>query len=159
MHAGLVAGGVRFAVYLPDSINGTLTSRLERDPSVTALVCSREDEGIAIASGLYVAGRRAVVLMECSGLGFAALILARCQYQRTPVLVIASHGGTLGEPYTSHTVPIAAARGVVDGLRLEHYVLRAGDDHAEVVRLALQTVHGQRTSLVLFVPPYLMGGE
>jgi len=156
LHAGLIAGGVEFAVYLPDSVTGGLTSRLENDPAITAMLCAREDEGIGMAAGFFVAGRRAVVIMECSGIGYAALILARCQAQRTPVLIIASHGGAIGEPHGSHTVPIAAARGVVDGLRIEHFVLRAGDDPAEIVRLALQTVYGQGTSLVLFLPPYLM---
>lgn len=156
IHAGLTDGGIEFAIYLPDSVTGSLTGRLENDPAITTMVCAREDEGIGMASGLYVAGRRAVVLMECSGIGYGALILARCQYQRTPVFIIASHGGTLGEPFSSHTVPIAAARGVVDGLHLEHYVMRPEDDPTKVVSLALQTVYGQRSSLVLFLPPYVM---
>ncbi len=137
-------------------MTGGLTARLESDPAIKTMVCAREDEAIGMAAGFFVSGRRAVAIMECSGLGYAALILARCQYQRTPVFIIASHGGGVGEPHASHIVPIAAARAVVDGLRLENVVLRAGDDHAATVRLALQTVYGQGTSLVLFLPPYLV---
>ena len=155
IHAGLRAAGIRDCIYLPDSVTGKLTASLERDPDMHVVVCAREDEGIAIASGLFIAGRRAIVVMECSGLGYSGLILARCQLQRTPVFVIASHGGTIGEPFDYHTAPIAAARGVVRGLNIDSIVLEPHMDHAETIRLAAESVYGQRTSLVAFLPPYL----
>lgn len=156
LYAGLAAGGVSHFVYLPDSVMGPLSSRAERDPSMTTIVCAREDEGIAIAAGLFVAGKRAVLTMEASGIGYSALILARCAIQRTPVLILASHGGLLGEAFDYHGATIAAGRGVVEGLHIDHVVLRPDDDHAQLVRLALETVHGQRTHFVIFVPPHVL---
>jgi hypothetical protein len=94
--------------------------------------------------------------MEASGIGYSALILARCALQRTPVFIIASHGAVLGELYDYHGATIAAGRGVVAGLGIDSVVLRPDDDWGEIVRLALDTVHGQRSHFVLFVPPYLM---
>ena len=155
VYAGLVAAGVEFCIYLPDSGTGELTALIAADKRITTIVCAREDEGIAIASGLYVAGKRAVVIMECSGLGYAALILARCKLQRTPVLVLASHGGTIGEQFAYHITPISAARAVVDGLHLDNVVLQPGDSHEQTIRLAYQTVENHRTSMVVFVPLYL----
>jgi sulfopyruvate decarboxylase TPP-binding subunit len=155
IHAGIVAAGIEYCVYLPDSGTGALTALIEADDRITTIVCAREDEGIAIASGLFVAGKRAVVIMECSGLGYAGLILARCRLQRTPVFVLASHGGTIGEPFDYHIAPVAAARGIVDGLRLDNIVLRAGEAHDETIRLAFQTVENHRTSMVVFMPLYL----
>jgi sulfopyruvate decarboxylase subunit alpha len=156
LHAGLVAGGVSHFVYVPDSVMGPLSDHAERDPSMTTIVCSREDEGIAIAAGLFVAGKRAVLAMEASGIGYSALILARCAIQRTPVLIIASHGGLLGETFDYHGATIVAGRGVVNGLAIDHVVLHPADDAAEVARLALETVHGQRTHFVIFLPPHVM---
>ena len=156
MHAGLVTGGVSHFVYLPDSVMGPLSSRAERDPSMMTIVCAREDEGVAIAAGLFIAHKRAVLTMEASGIGYSALVLARCAIQRTPVLIIASHGALLGETFDYHGATIASSRGVVDGLHIDHLVLRPDDDHEEVVRLALETVHGQRTHFVIFVPPHVL---
>ena len=155
IHAGLIAAGIEFGIYLPDSGTGALTELMEADPGITTIVCAREDEGIAIASGLFVAGKRAVVVMECSGLGYAGLILARCKLQRTPVFVLASHGGIIGEPFDYHAAPVAAARGVVEGLHLDSVVLRPGEAHDETIRLAFQTVENHRTSMVVFMPLYL----
>jgi sulfopyruvate decarboxylase subunit alpha len=155
IHAGLVAAGIEYCVYLPDSGTGALTSLIEADARITTIVCAREDEGIAIAAGLFVAGKRAVVVMECSGLGYSGLILARCRLQRTPVFVLASHGGVIGEPFDYHQAPVAAARGIVDGLQLDNVVLRPGEAYAETIRLAFQTVENHRTSMVVFMPLYL----
>jgi sulfopyruvate decarboxylase TPP-binding subunit len=155
IHAGLVAAGIEFCIYLPDSGTGALTSLIEGDTRITTIVCAREDEGIAIAAGLFVAGKRAVVVMECSGLGYSGLILARCRLQRTPVFVLASHGGVIGEPFYYHQAPVAAARGIVDGLQLDNVVLRPGEAYAETIRLAFQTVENHRTSMVVFMPLYL----
>jgi sulfopyruvate decarboxylase TPP-binding subunit len=156
LHAGLVDAGVRHLVYLPDSVMNPLTKRAENDPEIATYLCAREDEGIAMAAGLFMAGKRSAVVMEASGIGYSALILARCAIQRTPVFVIASHGALLGEVFDYHGATIAAGRGVVEGLRINHAVLRADDDPHDVVRLALDSVHGQRTHFVIFVPPYLM---
>jgi sulfopyruvate decarboxylase TPP-binding subunit len=156
LHAGLAAGGVGHYIYLPDSVMNPLNVRAERDPAMATYVCAREDEGVAMAAGLFLAGKRSVVTMEASGLGYSGLILARCAIQRTPVFVIASHGGGLGELYDYHGATIAAGRGAVRGLGIESTVLRPDDDWGEVVRLALDTVHGQRAHVVLFVPPYLL---
>jgi sulfopyruvate decarboxylase TPP-binding subunit len=155
IHAGLVAAGIDFCIYLPDSGTGALTELCEADPNITTIVCAREDEGIAMAAGLFVAGRRAVVIMECSGLGYAGLILARCKLQRTPVFVLASHGGTIGEQFDYHAGPIMAARGIVDGLHIDNIVLHPGELHDETIRLAFLTVENHRTSMVVFMPPYL----
>jgi hypothetical protein len=93
--------------------------------------------------------------MECSGLGYSGLILARCRLQRTPVFVLASHGGIIGEAFDYHATPVAAARAIVDGLHLDNIVLRPGELHDETIRLAFQTVESHRTSMVVFMPPYL----
>jgi sulfopyruvate decarboxylase TPP-binding subunit len=155
IHAGLVAAGIEFCIYLPDSGTGALTALILANQRITTIVCAREDEGIAIASGLFVAGKRAVVVMECSGLGYAGLILARCKLQRTPVFVLASHGGTIGEAFHYHNTPIAAARAIVDGLHLDSIVLQPHESHDQTVCLAFKTVENHRTSMVVFVPPYL----
>lgn len=155
IYAGIVAAGIDFCIYLPDSGTGALTALIEADERIKTIVCAREDEGIAIASGLFVAGKRAIVVMECSGLGYAGLILARCKLQRTPVFVLASHGGTIGEPFDYHITPIAAARAIVDGLHLDSIVLQPHEFHEQTIRLAYQTVENHRTSMVVFMPLYL----
>ena len=57
VHAALRAGGVNFAVSLPDSVLHPVDRLLENDPDVQTFVCSREDEGVAMAVGAYLGGK------------------------------------------------------------------------------------------------------
>jgi sulfopyruvate decarboxylase subunit alpha len=154
----LRAGGVTFATYLPDSVLAPVTDLLEADPAVQAVVCSREDEGVAMAVGAFLAGKVSVALMEGSGLGYCALILARALLQRTPLLVLASHNLVLGESFDYHGATRLAGAGVVTGLHIPHAVV---DDPARITTMvmgALQTIRGQKTPVCLFVPGYVMQG-
>src|SRR5216684_941262 len=94
---GFKAAGIDFAVFLPDSmLDGVEQLILERG-GIDAYQCSREDEGVAMAMGAFLVGKRPVALMEGSGIGLSALILARGIVQKTPTMLIAGHNSTLGE--------------------------------------------------------------
>src|SRR6266480_1068796 len=96
---GFRAAGIDFAVYLPDSmLDGIEQLMLERG-EIPCYQCSREDEGVAMAMGAFLVGKRPVALMEGTGLGLSALILARGIAQKTPTLLVAGHNSTLGERY------------------------------------------------------------
>jgi sulfopyruvate decarboxylase TPP-binding subunit len=152
----LVDGGVALAAYLPDSVLLPVTAALERAPGVRAVVCSREDEGMAIAAGASLAGGLAVVLMEGSGVGFGGLILARSQLQRSGFLLIASHAPALGERFDYHAASRMAGAGVLEGLHIPYVVPRSADELVVAVEQALLTVAGQRSVVGILVPPYVL---
>jgi sulfopyruvate decarboxylase subunit alpha len=158
VHAALRAGGVNFAVSLPDSVLHPVDRLLDADPDVQTFVCSREDEGVAMAVGAYLGGKVPVALMEGSGLGYCALVLARAQIQRTPLLLLVSHNGALGEAFDFHGASRAAAEGVLRGLNIPHVVLTDRVQAPRLVEQALVTVLGQKTAVGLLVPPYLFAG-
>jgi sulfopyruvate decarboxylase TPP-binding subunit len=149
-------GGVTLAAYLPDSVLLPVTSALERDATIRTIVCSREDEGMAIAAGASLAGGLPVVLMEGSGVGFGGLILARSQLQRSGFLLIASHSLALGERFDYHGASRLAGSGVLDGLHIPYVVPRSADELVDAVEQALVTVVGQRSVVGILVPPYLL---
>ena len=155
LYAGLRRAGVNFAVHIPDSVLSGVTRRLAADPDVLTLVCSREDEGVAMAAGAFIAGRVPVVIMEGSGLGYSALILARAQIQRTPTLLLASHTPALGERFDFHGATRLAAGGVLAGLGIPSVTIYAPDQAATFAEQAMVTVLGQKTCVALLVPPYL----
>src|SRR5713226_1590057 len=86
-HRGLRAGGVTFAVYVPDSLLDPIERLLDDDPDIQTVVCTREDEGVAVGMGAYLGGKLGVALMEGSGIGLSGLIFARAILQRTPLLL------------------------------------------------------------------------
>lgn len=151
----LLRAGIDFVVHLPDSVLWQVPPLLER-AGVATYVCAREDEGVAMAAGAWLTGRRSAILMEGSGLGLSGLILARCQIQRTPLLVIASHALALGEPFDYHGATRLAGAGVLAGLNIPSVVVQDPRLLGTSVEQAAVTVQGQRSIVGVFVPDFVM---
>ena len=157
--AGLRAGGADFAVSIPDSVLYPVQRLLSDDPQIPHYVCSREDEGVAMAVGAYLAGKLPVAMMEGSGIGYCGLILARAQIQRTPLLILAGHNRVLGERFDYHGATRLAGEGVLQGLGIPHLVVHDRAQTALAVEQALVTVRGQKSVVGLFFPPYVLREE
>lgn len=156
---GLRDGGVDLVVYLPESVLDQAIAAIEADPAMTTLVCTREDEGVAIAAGAALAGRTPVVIMESSGLGLSGLILARALVHHVPLLVLASHNRVLGESRPFHAATNLAGQATLDGLRIPYLVVTDPDDLETWVTQAAVTAVGQRTVVALLVPPHVVGSR
>jgi sulfopyruvate decarboxylase subunit alpha len=156
LYDGIRAGGADLAVYLPDSVLYRTMRLLEADPAIEAVVCSREDEGVAIAVGASLAGRLPVALMEGSGLGYCGLILARAAIQRTSLLVIASHSPMLGERFDFHASSRIAGAATFEGLHIPYRTVTESGSLGELARQALETARSQRVVVGLLVPPFVM---
>jgi sulfopyruvate decarboxylase TPP-binding subunit len=66
--AALKASGVTHAVWIPDSELGRWESALASDRDLKLIRVCREGEAFAVAAGLYLGGKRPVVLIQCTGL-------------------------------------------------------------------------------------------
>ena len=155
----LKAGGVDFAVYLPDSVLCDVAALLDADRQTQTVICSREDEGVAIAVGAYLGGKLPAVLMEGSGIGYCGLILARALLQRTPCLLLVSHNRVLGERFDYHGATRIVGEGVIGGLGIPYFVIHESRLIRPSVRGALETVQGQKTPICLFIPSHVLHGE
>jgi sulfopyruvate decarboxylase TPP-binding subunit len=154
---GAVRAGVDACVYLPDSCLTPVVRAFQGSKRITMIPCAREDEGVAIAVGLNLGGRTAVCLMEASGIGYSALILARAQVQRTPVVIVASHTAGAGEPYDYHGATVLLAEGVFAGLGIPYEVATESSSLESLMYRVVQTARGQRTSFGLLIPPFITG--
>lgn len=97
--AGLRAAGVNIACYLPDSLLKELYPALGQAADIRTIPVTNEGEGAAICAGVWLSGKRAVLVMENSGLRAAAEPLARIGLgARIPVVMIMSYRGDAGEP-------------------------------------------------------------
>jgi sulfopyruvate decarboxylase subunit alpha len=156
---GAIRGGVDACVYLPDSCLTQVIRAFQDSKQIAMVPCAREDEGVAIAVGLNLGGRTAVCMMEASGLGYSALILARAQVQRTPVVIVASHTSGAGEPYDYHGATVMLAEGVFCGLGIPYEVATEASALEALIYRVVQTARGQRTSFGLLIPPFMTSGS
>jgi sulfopyruvate decarboxylase subunit alpha len=137
--AGLWAAGCQDIVYVPDNpLSHILAAVQAGHPGVRALLATREEEAVGIAAGLYLGGRRPVLLMQSSGVGntlnaVGSLLLA---YQ-IPAVLIVSMRGDPGEwnwaqvPMGRAIVPVLGAFGI------QHLTIdREEDARASVLAVA-----------------------
>lgn len=96
LYAAIKGAGVDFFVYLPEGMLYPVQVLAERDPGMYALCCTREDEGVAIASGAHLGGRSAAVVFEGTGIGMSASALAGLITRQMPILIVSSHSAALG---------------------------------------------------------------
>ncbi|HZU06889.1 MAG TPA: thiamine pyrophosphate-binding protein [Chloroflexota bacterium] len=150
------AASIDFAVFLPDSLLDGLEQLILERGEIECFQCAREDEGVAMAMGAYLVGRRPLVMMEGSGIGLSALILARGIVQRTPTLLVASHSNTLGECFDYHAATRVVAEPVLRALNIPYYVLFDPTQIRTVVIEAQRTVEGQKVPVAILVPPHVI---
>jgi len=153
---GFKAAGINFAVFLPDSMLDGVEQLIIERGGIDVYQCSREDEGIAMAMGAFLVGKHPVALMEGSGIGLSALILARGIVQKTPTLLIAGHNSTLGERYDYHGATRLVAEPVLRALDIPCHVLFDPADIRRVIVEAQATVAGQRIPVGILVPSHVI---
>ena len=153
---GFKAAGIDFAVFLPDSMLDGVEQLIIERGDIAAYQCSREDEGIAMAMGAFLVGKRPVALMEGSGIGMSALILARGIVQKTPTMLIIGHNSTLGERYDYHGATRLVAEPVLRALDIPYHVLFDPGDIRKVIVEAQATIEGQRLPFGILVPSHVI---
>jgi sulfopyruvate decarboxylase TPP-binding subunit len=65
----LKEGDVRQIAYVPDAGHSHVIRSAIADPDIQDVVLTTEEEGVAVLSGAWLGGQRAVLLMQSSGVG------------------------------------------------------------------------------------------
>src|SRR4051812_48813745 len=66
--SALTSCGITHVVWIPDSDLGRWDAVLAGDPALTLIRVCREAEAFAIAAGLWLGGKRPIVMLQCTGL-------------------------------------------------------------------------------------------
>lgn len=97
---GLKRAGVSVVVALPDSLLFGVYKTAYEDPDLKYITVTNEGEGACICAGAWLGGRKAVLVMENSGLRVASEALARLGMgQGVPVVMMMPYRGEFGETF------------------------------------------------------------
>ena len=120
LYGQLIDAGVSFFTYIPDAGNARLVQLAEAANDVQTVLLTTEEEGIAFATGADLVGKRAILLMQSSGLGNCPNFLSVVKGAKVPVLMMISMRGDYGEenpwqyPMGQAVVPLLDAMGVLN---------------------------------------------
>ena len=149
----LTKNGVTHVVWLPDSETNFMYEQMSANPSLHLVPVCREGESMAIAAGLWVGGKKPVVLIQNTGMfesgdsirGLAVDI-------NFPLVMMVGYRG-----WTRHGItPDSAARytePILNAWGINHYLVETDDD---VGRISIAFEEADRTQRPVAC---LMGAE
>jgi sulfopyruvate decarboxylase subunit alpha len=159
-----IAGAIRDAgvgavAYVPDArLRGIVEALGDEGPRLRTL--TREEECIAYACGQIVAGARAVVLMQCSGLGNALnAIGSLCLPYGIGVPMVVSMRGTLGERNPSQVPMGRATPALLAAVAIQDFPLTDPDRARATMAGAMELAFSTGTGAAVILDAALGGGR
>ncbi|MBM3480175.1 MAG: decarboxylase [Alphaproteobacteria bacterium] len=156
--AALKQAGVGFVVALPDvTTSDALLWPISRDPDFKLVRVCKEDEGVAICAGLAFSGRRAVLLMQQTGLldSINAIRAVAVEYEQPVVMLVGLQGKEPGiEPAASAKFAVGIVPPILDAICLPHLWLEdTGDEDS--IGPAIEVAYAQSKPVCLLIgrPP------
>ena len=131
--AGLKKAGIDFVATLPDEKMLELIRTVEKDPEFKHVPLCREEEGIGICAGAYLAGKRAALIMQNAGFlnSCNALTTTSMQFQ-IPALLLIYYAGDIGD--RGFTTLGSVTEPVLQGMGIRYYILRRPEEIDEILR-------------------------
>jgi sulfopyruvate decarboxylase subunit alpha len=98
LHQALSKAGIDFVAAVPEYFFVGLLDRLENDERVRVVDVCREEEGVGVCTGAYLAGRQPALVMQNAGLfnSCNALITTAMQFE-IPILLVVWYAGYFGD--------------------------------------------------------------
>lgn len=152
LYAALRFAEVDFFASVPCKLLGDLITILQADDSIVYTPVSREEEGVGLAAGAFLAGKHPALVMQNSGVGNCInAMMALLRYYRIPVVFVISHRGSEGEPIEAQRLMGGIMSELlkltdVEVLDLQEPAMLAG------VPEAIRRVRAERRSIALLLP-------
>lgn len=152
---GLETIGIEYFIHVPDSFGAPVISHFENDPNVHSFPVAREEEGIGIASGLALTGKKAVMFYQDTALGnsIGALTTYAMAYH-SPMLVLAVRRGGFGEFNAANFQFSETAIDMVESMRIKAFVLDyrvPTEAWAKAIQQAFEYAHMTNRPIVVFL--------
>lgn len=149
---GLLRRGYDLGTGVPCSYLKGLILALDRRPGCRYFPAVREDMALGLATGHALAGGRAVVLMQNSGLGYSLNVLTSLNLIfKVPLLLVVSWRGRGGLDAPEHLVMGASGARLLDAIGVAHRVIEASSP-LESLEWAEAEMAGRRIPCVLWAP-------
>lgn len=132
----LAQRGYGFYTGVPCSLLAGLFSELEAASGLDYVAAVREDVAVGMAAGAHLAGRKAAVLMQNSGLGVCYNALASLnEIYEVPALLVVSWRGEGGKDAPEHIRMGQVMLKILDELEIPYEIARTEQLGAQLERL------------------------
>jgi sulfopyruvate decarboxylase TPP-binding subunit len=152
--AAIKAAGVEYVLAVPDlHTSKGLLWPVAADPGLRLIRVCKEDECLGIAAGLAAADKRAVILIQYTGMLYAmnAIRAIACQYKQPICLMV----GLLGKeadlpPRQSKKFGVRIAEPILDALGLPHHLIETDAD-TSVITQEIEATYAHSRAVALLI--------
>jgi sulfopyruvate decarboxylase subunit alpha len=125
--AGLKKAGIDFVATLPDEKMLEVIRAIERDQQLKHVPLCREEEGIGICAGAYLAGKKTAIIMQNAGFLNSCNALTTTSLQlQIPILMLIYYAGDIGD--RGFTTLGSVTEPVLHAMGFRSYVLRKPEE-------------------------------
>jgi sulfopyruvate decarboxylase subunit alpha len=130
--AGVKKAGIDFIATLPDEKMLEVIRAVESDSELRHIPLCREEEGIGVCAGAYLAGRKTALIMQNAGfLNSCNALTTTCLQFQIPIVLLIYYAGDIGD--RGFTTLGAVTEPVLQALGIRSYILRRNDEIDETI--------------------------
>ncbi len=145
--------------FVPDGGHKRLIELCQRDSDMRSVTLTTEEEGVAFAGGAFLGGRRAVLLMQSSGVGNCINMLSLPRMCNMPFLTLITMRGEWGE-FNPWQVPMGqSTRTVLEASGVIVYRANSVEEVGSTVEAAILFAFQSRCSVAVLLAQKLIGAK
>lgn len=159
LHALFRAKGIDLIGFVPDGGLQRLIARCQDDADLRTVTLTTEEEGVALAAGAFLGGRRAALLMQSSGVGNCINILSLPQVCNIPLFILVTMRGEWGE-FNPWQVPMGQGTpAALETAGVHVYRVETAEDVGPTVEAALDLAFASRRRVAVLLAQRLIGAK
>lgn len=145
--------------FVPDGGHKHLIELCQQDAAMTTVTLTSEEEGIALAAGAFLGGKRAALLMQSSGVGNCVNMLSLPRICNMPFFTIVTMRGEWGE-FNPWQIPMGQSTpSVLEASGVPVYRVEIQDAVSPTVEAAIQIAFQGRRSVAVLLSQRLLGAK
>ncbi len=159
IYDALKTAGVGIVSYVPDAGHARAIALAQADPEIESIVLTTEEEGVALACGAWLGGKKTALLMQSSGVGNCINMLALVKTCRFPFLTLVTMRGEW-EEFNPWQEPMGKATpAVLEAMGVD--VRRAGTPEAlgTIVPAAARDAFSKEKPVAVLIAQRLIGAK
>jgi sulfopyruvate decarboxylase alpha subunit len=148
---------VELISFVPDGGDKRLIACCQSDPALCTVTLTTEEEGIALATGAFLGGKRSALLMQSSGVGNCINMLSLPRVCNMPFLALVTMRGEWGE-FNPWQVPMGqSTQAVLEASGVIVYRVDSVEDVCPTVEAAIMLAFQSRARVAVLLAQKLIG--
>jgi len=127
------------------------------DQSIIHIPVTREEEGIGVAAGAFLGGKKPAIIMQSSGIGNSLNALASLNLTyKIPLLILISHRGDEREKIIAQRGMGQALKKLFEGVGIRYFDLTNVAETDKVIAEAIGSSYTEGKPVAAILSPFLL---